>query len=105
MAQDENLRRITVSNDDGDVYVESSGDGSEIVLKTEKVRVDGDVYCGTSNVGLSAQIDALKTKDDALDERIDTLNDTQVELRYDLDTLETSTSGRLSTIDTTLTSL
>ena len=60
MAQDENLRRITVSNDDGDVYVESSGDGSEIVLKTGKVRVDGDVYCGTSTVGLSARLDALK---------------------------------------------
>ena len=58
MAQDENLRRITVSNDDGDVYVESSGDGSEIVLKTEKVRIrDGDVYCGTSTVGLSESID------------------------------------------------
>ena len=106
LAQDANLRRITVSNDDGDVYVESSGDGSEIVLKTEKVRItDGDVYCGTSNLGLSAQIDALKTKDDALDERIGTLNDTQVGLRDDLDTLETSTSGRLSNIDTTLTSL
>ena len=105
MAQDATLRRITVSNDDGDVYVESSGDGSEIVLKTEKVRVDGDVYCDGSQVGLSARIDALKTKDDALDERIDTLNDTQIELRNDLDALETSTSGRLVTIDTTLTSL
>ena len=106
LAQDATLRRITVSNDDGDVYVESSGDGSEIVLKTEKVRVtDGDVYFGSSTVGLSAQIDALKTQDDALNERIDTLNDTQVELRDDLDTLETSTSGRLVTIDTTLTSL
>ena len=106
MAQDATLRRITVSNDDGDVYVESSGDGSEIVLKTEKVRVtDGDVYVGTSNVGLSAQIDALKTKDDVLGERIDTLNDTQIEIRGDLDALETSTSGRLTSIDTTLTSL
>jgi len=106
VAQDATLRRITVSNDDGDVYVESSGDGSEVVLKTEKVRVtDGDVYVGTSNVGLSAQIDALKTKDDVLGERIDTLNDTQIEIRGDLDALETSTSGRLSNIDTTLTSL
>ena len=109
VAQDENLRRITVSNDDGDVYVESSGDGSEIVLKTEKVRItDGDVYCGTSNVGLSARIDALKTKDDALDaldERIATLNDTQVELRDDLDRLETTTSGRLSHIDGRIDSL
>jgi len=59
VAQDANLRRITVSNDDGDVYVESSGDGSEIVLKTEKVRVDGDVYCEGSQVGLSARIDAV----------------------------------------------
>ena len=48
-----------MSNDDGDVYVESSGDGSEIVLKTEKVRVDGDVYCEGSQVGLSARIDAV----------------------------------------------
>lgn len=70
MAQDATLRRITVSNDDGDVYFESSGDGSEIVLKTEKVRVDGDVYCGSSTVGLLAHIDALKTKDDALADRI-----------------------------------
>jgi len=106
VAQDATLRRITVSNDGGDVYVESSGDGSEVVLKTEKVRVtDGDVYVGTSNVGLSAQIDALKTKDDVLGERIDTLNDTQIEIRGDLDALETSTSGRLSNIDTTLASL
>ena len=59
VAQDTNLRRITVSNDDGDVYVESSGDGSEIVLKTEKVRVDGDVYCEGSQVGLSARLDAV----------------------------------------------
>ena len=59
MAQDATLRRITVSNGDGDVYVESAGDGSEIVLMTEKVRVDGDVYCGTSTVGLSARIDAV----------------------------------------------
>jgi hypothetical protein len=70
VAQDATLRRITVSNDDGDVYFESSGDGSEIVLKTEKVRVDGDVYCGSSTVGLLAHIDALKTKDDALADRI-----------------------------------
>ena len=74
-----------MSNDDGDVYVESSGDGSEIVLKTEKVRVtDGDVYIGTSNIGLSQDIDALKTKDDALDGRMDALNATQIGLRVDL---------------------
>ena len=89
MAQDENLRRITVSNDDGDVYVESSGDGSEIVLKTEKVRVDGDVYCDGSQVGLSARIDALKTEDDALDERIDTLNATNAQLKATDETLKT----------------
>jgi len=90
VAQDENLRRITVSNDNGDVYVESSGDGSEIVLKTEKVRVtDGDVYCGTSNVGLSARIDALKIKDDAIDEKIDTLNATGTQLKATDETLKT----------------
>ena len=60
VAQDENLRRITVSNDDGDVYVESSGDGSEIVLKTEKVRVDGDVYTqGDLTNGLTSKLNAL----------------------------------------------
>ena len=106
MAQDENLRRITVSNDDGDVYVESSGDGSEIVLKTEKVRIrDGDVYCGTSTVGLSESIDTLKAKDDAVDVRMDTLNDTQADLRNDFDALETTNSGRLTSIDTTLSAL
>ena len=106
MAQDATLRRITVSNDDGDVYIESSGDGAEIVLRTEKVRVtDGDVYCGTSNVGLAESIETLETKDAAIDVRMDTLNDTQIGLRDDFDALETSTSGRLSTIDTTLTSL
>ena len=70
-----------MSNDDGDVYVESSGDGSEIVLKTEKVRVDGDVYCDGSQVGLSARIDTLKTEDDALVERVDTLNATDAQLK------------------------
>ena len=28
--------------------------------------MDGDVYCGTSNVGLSARIDGLRAVDDAL---------------------------------------
>ena len=61
MAHDSTLKRVTVANDDGDVYVESVGTDAEIVLKTQKVRVDGDVYCGaSSSVGLSSRIDALK---------------------------------------------
>ena len=51
-----------MSNVDGDVYVESAGDDSEIVLRTQKVRIDGDVYCGSSSssAGLSSRIDALQ---------------------------------------------
>ena len=61
MAHDSTLKRVTVANDDGDVYVESVGTDAEIVLKTQKVRIDGDVYCGaSSSVGLSSRIDALK---------------------------------------------
>ena len=53
MAHDSTLKRVTVANDDGDVYVESVGTDAEIVLKTQKVRVDGDVYCGaSSSVGI-----------------------------------------------------
>ena len=44
MTQDSALRRVTMANDDGDVYVESAGQDAEIVLKTQKVRVDGDVF-------------------------------------------------------------
>ncbi len=61
MAHDSTLNRVTVANDDGDVYVESTGDDSEVVFRTQKVRVDGDVYCGaSSSIGLSSRIDALK---------------------------------------------
>eukprot|EP00223_Ostreococcus_mediterraneus_P007791 CAMPEP_0179701602 /NCGR_PEP_ID=MMETSP0937-20121108/1848_1 /TAXON_ID=548131 ORGANISM="Ostreococcus mediterraneus, Strain clade-D-RCC2593" /NCGR_SAMPLE_ID=MMETSP0937 /ASSEMBLY_ACC=CAM_ASM_000575 /LENGTH=108 /DNA_ID=CAMNT_0021574713 /DNA_START=166 /DNA_END=488 /DNA_ORIENTATION=+ len=41
VAHDADLGRVTISNDDGDVYVESTGEDSEIVLKTQKVRVLG----------------------------------------------------------------
>ena len=78
VAQDENLRRITVSNDDGDVYIESSGDDSEIVLKTEKVRVDGDVYIGGSIEGLSQKLTTLNSTLsaalDAITTRLDAYN-------------------------------
>jgi hypothetical protein len=56
VAHDTDLRRVSVTNADGDVYVESTGDGSEIVFKTRKVRVDGDVYCGESTIGVSQQL-------------------------------------------------
>ena len=59
MTQDTNLKRITVANDDGDVYVESTGEYSEIALKTQKVRVDGDVYCYDGDVGISKRVDDL----------------------------------------------
>lgn len=59
MTQDTFLKRITVANDDGDVYVESVGEYSEIVLKTQKVRVDGDVYCYDGDIGVSQRLDAL----------------------------------------------
>ena len=49
---------MTLNNHDGDVYVETTGEYSEIVLKTSKVRVDGDVYCFDGDVGISARIDA-----------------------------------------------
>ena len=49
---------MTLNNHDGDVYVETTGEYSEIVLKTPKVRVDGDVYCFDGDVGISARIDA-----------------------------------------------
>ena len=62
VTQDSALRRVTMANDDGDVYVESAGQDAEIVLKTQKVRVDGDVFCGTSSVGLSERIDACASR-------------------------------------------
>ena len=106
VAQDENLRRITVSNDDGDVYVESSGDGSEIVLKTEKVRVtDGDVYFGESRIGLSTHLDSLNTKIDAVSLRVDNLNDTEIALSSDLVAINTTVMHRVKSFDESLESL
>ena len=75
---DADLGRVTISNDDGDVYVESTGEDSEIVLKTQKVRVLGDVYYNDLNVGFSARLDAV---DETLTNRIDALDATQLELR------------------------
>ncbi|OUS41693.1 hypothetical protein BE221DRAFT_216044 [Ostreococcus tauri] len=59
VTKDSTVRRVTVSNDDGDVHLESSGAGSEIVLKSQKVRVDGDVYCYDGDVGISQRVDGL----------------------------------------------
>ena len=75
---DVDLGRVTISNDDGDVYVESTGEDSEIVLKTQKVRVLGDVYYNDLNVGFSARLDAV---DETLTNQIDNLDATQLELR------------------------
>ena len=75
---DADLGRVTISNDDGDVYVESTGEDSEIVLKTQKVRVLGDVYYNDLTVGFSARLDAV---DEALTNQIDTLDATQLEFR------------------------
>jgi surface protein len=75
VAHDSTLKRVTVANDDGDVYVESTGDDSEVVLKTQKVRVDGDVYCGaSSSVGLSSRVDAVETTHVALESRVNALD-------------------------------
>src|SRR5210317_1113716 len=79
--QDTNLKRITVANDDGDVWVESTGEYSEVVLKTQKVRVDGDVYCYDGDVGVSKRVDDLNATDDGLKSRIDALNATDAELK------------------------
>ena len=106
---------MTLNNHDGDVYIETTGEYSEIVLKTPKVRVDGDVYCFDGDVGISARIDgmdtrldalnstddALKTKDTELSGRIDTLNTTDDALKTRLDALET-TDEALKTKDTEL---
>ena len=59
--KDEYLRRVTVLNDDGDLYFETTGDGSEVVLKAQTVRVDGDVYTRGSTQGLSEKYDELAT--------------------------------------------
>ena len=106
---------MTLNNHDGDVYVETTGEYSEIVLKTPKVRVDGDVYCFDGDVGISARIDgmdtrldalnttneALKTKDTELSGRIDTLNTTDAELNTRLDALN-STNAELKNADLAL---
>ena len=106
---------MTLNNHNGDVYVETTGEYSEIVLKTPKVRVDGDVYCFDGDVGISARIDgmdtrldalnttneALKTKDTELSGRIDTLNTTDAELKTRLDALN-STDAELKNTDLAL---
>ena len=81
MAKDSTVRRVTVSNDDGDVYVETSGASAEIVLKSAKVRVDGDVHCYDGDVGIPQRVDGLAVKDTALSGRIDALNATDAELK------------------------
>ena len=58
---------MTLNNHDGDVYVETTGEYSEIVFKTPKVRVDGDVYCYDGDVGVSARIDGVDARLDALE--------------------------------------
>ena len=83
-----------MSNDDGDVHLESSGAGSEIVLKSQKVRVDGDVYCYDGDVGISQRVDGLAVKDTALSERIDALNATDAELKK----TDTALSGRIEAL-------
>ena len=50
-----------MANDDGHVYVESAGQDAEIVLKTQKLRVDGDVYTQGSPEGLSSQVGSLRS--------------------------------------------
>ena len=105
---DADLGRVTISNDDGDVYVESTGEDSEIVLKTQKVRVLGDVYYNDLNVGFSARLDAV---DETLTNRIDTLDTTQLELRgvdaglsIRIDALDDS-KAELQQVDTEVASL
>jgi len=102
VTQDTFLKRITVANDDGDVYVESVGEFSEIVLKTQKVRVDGDVYCHGGNVGISKRVDDVTTANDGLKSRIDALNATDAELKGVDDGLKSRIDG-LDTKTTTLT--
>ena len=61
MERDDTLNRVTLNNHDGDVYLESTGEHSEIVFKTQKVRVDGDVYAGGATEGLSSQVGSLRS--------------------------------------------
>ena len=90
MAKDSTVRRVTVSNDDGDVYVETSGASSEIVLKSAKVRVDGDVHCYDGDVGISQRVDGLTG-------RVDALNATDGELK----TKDTELTGRIDDLNAT----
>ena len=50
------FNRVTLNNHDGDVYIETTGEYSEIVLKTPKVRVDGDVYCFDGDEGSQREL-------------------------------------------------
>ena len=61
MERDDTLNRVILNNHDGDVYLESTGEHSEIVFKTQKVRVDGDVYAGGATEGLSSQVGSLRS--------------------------------------------
>ena len=83
---------MTLNNHDGDVYVETTGEYSEIVLKTPKVRVDGDVYCFDGDVGISARIDGMDTRLDALNSTDDALKTKDTELSGRIDTLNASTT-------------
>ena len=75
-------------NGDGDVYVESVGEHAEVVLKTGKVRVDGDVYVGDVEDGLGALATAAARRiEELVDGHIDlwetvrALNATSVRMR------------------------
>ena len=61
MERDDTLNRVTLNNHDGDVYVETTGEYSEIVFKTPKVRVDGDVYAEGATEGLSSQVGSMRS--------------------------------------------
>ena len=91
---------MTLNNHDGDVYVETTGEYSEIVLKTPKVRVDGDVYCFDGDEGISARVDALRGKDTELEGKIDALNSTDDTLKSRLNALNSTDDGLKSRIDT-----
>jgi len=83
--RDATLRRVRVTNADGDVYLETGGEHAEVVLQTNKVRVDGDVYCGDSDVGLAESVNRMGAKfneeNTAMSKRLADLNATDITLR------------------------
>ena len=109
MSKDDTLRRVTLENDEGDVYVESTGTYSEIVLKSQKVRVDGDVYCYDGAEGISQRVDGLKTQLDAFNVTELNIKDTELSGRLEalktidatLQTKDAELSGRLDALNTT----